>query len=168
MELSPGTEAWKSIGHDSISGWCPLRWADIGSAAINRSQQGWGEHTHIDKNNPYYGDNGVINHVSLHVAQTTGTAWKIGTFYVVSGNSLKCRDAENIGALSPGINEKTVSLNVHNGDYIGEYGGDQDNKIDVDFAGTGYWYASHDGCVTNDQYSYTSLENRTMSVYGTA
>ena len=92
---------------------------DIGAEAINRPG-GWANNaTLINKDTPATID-GTITSIDIWVA-TNITGFRVGTFYVVSGDTLKCRASEAIAGtiVSDSKVTKAVSIAVQIGDYIG-------------------------------------------------
>lgn len=138
---------------------------DIGSAAINRGQS-WasGLYTLIDKNNPSNG-NGKITVARIYCGSNLANCI-VGTFYVTSGNILKCRASEAIGTVTQGA-ERTfnVNLSVKTGDYFGLYftSGSLDRNTGT---GAGLWSVSGQYIDPDDETTYTLATNNTPSMGG--
>jgi hypothetical protein len=171
LKIDSGT-GWKGIYRDAGSGWKALTWegvaVDVGGACIDRASNTQVIRTRIDKNNPA-NTSGTLTNICLYVSTTAGTDWYVGIFYVVTENTLKCRSAANLGALSVGENNKNVSLSVVSGDYIGMFSDHTSERIEGVVSGSGLWYGdvSANHCVVDDQTAYTSLGGWTLSCYGT-
>ncbi len=106
---------------------------DIGAEAINRGNSYPALNTIINRATPAT-SNGTITSIDAWTS-TDITDLRVGTFYVLSGNTLKCRDSESIpGAVPAGSKvNKAVSIVVQIGDYIGAW--TSSGKIESDTAG---------------------------------
>ena len=96
---------------------------DIGDAAIEQALNTSAAVTNVNIGNPA-DVAGIISTIEIWLVSVGCSASaKVGSFYVVSGSTLKCRDSQVIGALAPGA-KRTVSglsIAVEIGDYIGFY-----------------------------------------------
>ncbi len=92
---------------------------DIGAEAISRPS-GWASDTTLINKDIPATIAGEITSVSIFAAADL-TGFRVGTFYVVSGDTLKCRVSEAIaGTIVSGSKvTKAVSIAVQIGDYIG-------------------------------------------------
>jgi hypothetical protein len=156
---------WKEIDRAAGTGWKELSWdavnIDVGAACIMRATGSGGNATFIGTENPANA-NGTITDLCVW-CRSASTGCKIGSFYIISGNTLKCRDADVVGALGSGKNEKTVSLNIQSGDFIGIY--IASGQIEVTLSGSNFYTISGDKCIIDNESSYNIL-SRTQSVYG--
>ena len=91
----------------------------------------------------------------------------VGTFYVVSGDTLKCRDSEAIGAVTGGSKQtfSSLDISVEAGDYIGIYY--TSGRMEVDTTGEGNWLVSGQFIDPGDETTYSFTADRTESFYGT-
>lgn len=171
LKREAGT-GWKELERESGTGWKALEWEgvpiDVGGACINRASDTGILSTYIDKNNSANAA-GTLTNVCVYMSQVVSTNVYVGIFYVISGNTLKCRSAANLGHLSVGANNKVVSLAIQIGDWIGVYGGTNSNRIErTADAGGGYWYHSGNCCVVDNETTYSFTSPRTLSLYGTS
>ncbi len=141
---------------------------DIGADAINRgtetSSPGW---TYIDKTNPA-NESGTITTVEIY-ANLVLENCIVGTFYVLSGNTLKCRDSVVIGSVARRSKQtfSGLSLTVEAGDYIGFYA--SSGSIDRDTTGYGgNWRLSSEHIDPGDEATYGFLTADGFSLYGTS
>ena len=147
--------------------------ADItmGLPAINRSSSTGSNKTIIVKDNPADAS-GTITTVEIWcLADITGC--RVGTFYVVSGNTLKCRDSAVIGAVASGAKRtftedegsNPLAIEVEAGDYIGCFY--TDGNIEVDTSGyAGFWYIAYERIDPGDEGNYSSEADDGVSLYG--
>ncbi len=138
---------------------------DIGSEAINRSYTRMGGLTYIMKEHPATAA-GEITSVDIW-ANTNITSLRVGTFYVLSGNTLKCRDSEAIsGVITAGSKTtKTVSIAVEIGDFLGcFFVGGYIARTDSGYAGL--QYISGEYIDPNDEAIYNTWANNTISLGG--
>ena len=111
---------------------------------------------------------GTIVKARIYVANTSDHL-KVGIFYVVAGNTLKCRSATaDLGNFTVGYYELDVNLACQAGDVIGCSFLDPNAYLYYDTAGgDGYWVKeSHDGCVVDDEALYTLAGTRVASLEG--
>lgn len=144
---------------------------DIGSAAINRGQS-WASagYTLINKNNASNGA-GLIKTIQIFCGSNLANCI-VGTFYVVSGNTLKCRASAALGTVTSGSTRTFNSpadfaaITVVTGDYIGIYS--TSGSIDRDTGtGAGLWNVSGQSIDPGDEAGYTFESSDTLSLYGT-
>jgi len=138
---------------------------DIGSEATDRASSTSAVYTSINKDNPANSD-GLISSVEIW-ANTNLTGCKVGIFYKTNGNTLKCRSATTIGAVTAGSKQtfSGLSLEVRAGDYIGLYAAS--GKLEFSTSGyQGNWYYSGDACVVGSEQSYDFEAGTTLSFYG--
>lgn len=154
----PGTGGWKSL---QIAGSI-----DVGDSCINRADAYYGNWTRILKGNPANAS-GTLTSICIYMNAVQGDT-KVGIFYVVSGSTLKCRSAANLGVLSIGENNKAGNLAIETNDYIGFYTNSTDNnKIDGGGGGAGIWAFGGDTCIVDNQTEYTFYSDYAISMYGT-
>jgi hypothetical protein len=138
---------------------------DIGAEAINRGTTTSEGFTYIDKNNPA-NESGTITTVEIWAYSVLANC-VVGTFYVVSGNTLKCRDSVVIGDV-PRWSKQTfsgLSLAVEEGDYIGFYvtsGQVERDQIGYD----GNWRLVGEYIDPGDEATYGFLYGDAFSVHG--
>lgn len=138
---------------------------DIGAGAINRSTSTSESYTYIDKINPA-NESGVITAVEIW-AYTNLVGCIVGTFYVVSGYTLKCRDSVAIGSVTSGSKQtfSGLSLTVEVGDYIGFYA--TSGRVERDSSGyDGNWRLSGEYIDPGDEATYGFLSGDAISLYG--
>lgn len=139
---------------------------DIGSAAINRGGTFTNSYTLVEKDNTANAD-GLITSIEIW-ANTDISGLRVGTFYVVAGNTLKCRDSEAIaGVITAGskVTKSDLSITVTTGDYLGCYytGG----QIELDTSGAGQWFYDGECIDPDDSAAFTFEDSRSWSLYGT-
>lgn len=143
---------------------------DIGEPAIVRTTSIVDNNTSINRGNPANAS-GIITSIEIYASAAYPlVGCKVGTFYTTNGNTLKCRDVEDIGNVSGGSKQtfSGLSLAVVAGDYIGIYystGG-----VYVAYTGgSGEWYITGDHCIIDDETTYTldSGGDSILSLYGT-
>lgn len=169
FKKSSGT-GWKELEHEAGSGWKALEWEsaaiDVGCSCIERPTVADGLHTFISEGNPA-NTSGTITNICVYMAGAAADM-SVGIFYIVSGNTLKCRSAATLTNLSVGENNKAVSLTVVAGDYIGFCPINASNDVALTIGGTGVWYKSNTNCcVVDNETTYTFYSSRSASVYGT-
>lgn len=144
---------------------------DIGYAATDRPANYASGNTVINKGNPASA-NGTITQIEIYLADDSSASAKVGIFYVVSGNTLKCRDSAVVGVLAKD-GKRTVgglSLSVLAGDYIGfwDITGVDGGNIDRHLTGQpGCWRAAAEVIDPGDQAVFTFDEGDCISLYGT-
>ncbi len=91
---------------------------DLGSEATNRSTVYPLGFTLVDLANPANAS-GVLTSIEVWAA-TTIAGFRVGTFYLVSGTTYKCRDSVTLGAVTAGSKQTfSTRLTVVAGDFIG-------------------------------------------------
>ncbi len=139
---------------------------DVGNAAINRVGGFYPTFTVIDLANPANAT-GAITSVQIW-AEINITGMRVGTFYLVSGTTYKCRDSVTIGNVTAGSLQTFggLSLAVQAGDYIGCYWGAGQIKLDTT-GGSGCYYCSGEYIDPGDQdATYIYLSGYAISLYG--
>jgi len=138
---------------------------DIGAAAIDRNNNFNPTRTSINLDNPANAS-GTINTIKVW-AYTSMTGLRVGTFYLVSGGTYKCRDSATIGNVTAG-SEQTfagLSIAVEAGDYIGCYY--PSGVIELsDSGGAGVYRISGEYIDPDDQASYDFYAGFVISLYG--
>lgn len=143
----------------------PVSDIDVGSIPIDRDGSATYEVTWIDKANPANAS-GTLQNIKVYAA-TNITGFRVGTFYVVSGNTLKCRDSAVIGNVTAG-SEQTfteLAITVEAGDYIGCYfssGALERGST----GGIGLWSVIGEYIDPNDQATYSLAAGYAISLYG--
>jgi hypothetical protein len=92
---------------------------------------------------------------------------KIGIFYQIDGDTLKCRDSESVaGSGGSGTYEREVSLDVEEGDFIGYYfsGGWTYGST---WGGSGMWRKVADVCNPGDEATFESRSGWIARLDGT-
>ncbi|GAI61524.1 unnamed protein product, partial [marine sediment metagenome] len=119
---------------------------DVGDSCIDRNSFTSANYTYINKGNPANAT-GRLKNVCLYVRRTNGLTTKIGVFYVVSGDILKCRSVHNAGTIPTGKQNVLVDMEIHKGDYIGIFSG-ENIGYSTD-TGAGIWGNAPkvDGCI---------------------
>ncbi len=146
---------------------------DIGSAATNRADALPATLTCLDLNNPANA-NGVITSVEVWAA-TNLTGLRVGTFYLVSGTTYKCRDSAIIGSVISGSKQTITTDSAGNplaiavvaGDVIGCYY--DTGSLKDDSSAPPYtllrWFAG-ERIDPGDQETYHSNLGSALSLYG--
>ncbi len=149
----------------------PVSDIDVGAYPINRSTYYLSGVTLVNKENPANAV-GTLHSVKVF-AHSNITGLRVGTFYAINGNTLKCRDSVLIGDVEGGA-ERTfiedsegapLAITVVEGDYIGCYftGGD----IDEDSSGfSGLSSESGEHIDPGDEATYILYAGRAISLYG--
>ena len=154
LEIEDGAGGWKELYFDEI---------DMGGACVNCTGTTGALYTYIDLNNPANGS-GTLTNACIWV-NTSTTGLKIGSFYLVSGTTYKCRDVYSIGSLSPGQNPAvSISLDVVTGDLMGLYA--SAGQIDRAYTGGGFMYVLGDKVVVDNETSYTASTLKEIACYG--
>ena len=162
---------WRELEREAGTGWKALEWEsvaiDVGADCINRTNSFSGNYTVLSIDNPANAA-GIITNVCIWLANHSGEdSSYVGTFYLISGTTYKCRDAENVGILYAGENNKTVSLNVEIGDLIGIFCGNMFDLLEKDTAGfSGVYYNMLNKCIVDNETSYTLTPDYAISLYG--
>lgn len=137
---------------------------DIGAAAISRAY-GVSLGTAISVDNPA-NLSGIITSVSVW-AKTTIAGLRVGTFYLVSGTTYKCRDSAALGAVNTGSIQtfNGLSIQVVQGDLIGCYMSSGYIMLD----GSGFGGVMNNGSEyidPEDSASFSLSAGYAMSLYG--
>ena len=80
---------------------------DVGNAATNRDSGSSPNYTIVSKGNPS-NTTGTITSIEIW-ANTDMSNVEVGTFYVVSGANLTCRDSQAIGSVTSGSKQTLTS-----------------------------------------------------------
>jgi len=143
----------------------PVSDIDVGSISIDRATYYSSGGTRVDKANPANAS-GIIHSIKVY-PYVNMTYLIVGTFYVVSGDTLKCRDSELIGDVVAGA-ERTfteLSIAVQEGDYIGCYYAVGAIEMDTS-GGTGVWVVLGEHIDPGDEATYTWVVGYAISLYG--
>ena len=138
---------------------------DIGAPAINRGGWGYYGYTRIGLTNPANGS-GVIDTIEVWAVENI-TGLRVGTFYLVSGTTYRCRDSVTIGNVTAGSKQTFtgLSIDVVAGDYIGCYF--VSGLIEYDtVGGAGNYSILGEYIDPNDQAVYTLYAGVVDSLYG--
>lgn len=138
---------------------------DIGVEAIDRSSTYLPERTIINKDNPA-SDRGEITSIDIW-AYADITGLRVGTFYTINGNTLKCRASVVIdGTITAGGKRtKLVSIAVEVGDYIGFYS----STGQIERSTTGYvkfWWITGEYIDPGDEAIYGGFTGDAVSLGG--
>lgn len=145
----------------------PASVIDVGAAAIGRASSLGGDRTVISKENPA-NDTGPITDVEVYFLQTT-QATTYANFEEVNGATFTARDREVVGIIAGGSKQTSsgLDMDVVTGDYIGLHWLDDEDYIEKDNSGDGYWYVSASDQTQCVSQLFTFLASRTISLYGT-
>ena len=135
----------------------------VGDAAIDRASSLSFGNTYMSLGNPANAG-GILDTAEVWAA-TSISGLRVGTFYLVSGTTYKCRDSMTIGSVTAGAKQTFtgLSLAVQQGDFIGCYftGG----SIERDTSGgSGLRYKSGEYIDPGDEASFTLFSNNAMSL----
>ncbi len=143
-----------------------MAFTDIGAGAIDRNSNISNAYTIIDLTNPANA-NGRITSVEVW-AETNLTGFRVGTFYLVSGTTYKCRASQTIGAVTAGSKQIfPVSIEVKTGDFIGFYCDTGWLEASDTSIGSGIMFVSGEYIDPDDQTVYTFDVVITITLYGT-
>jgi len=141
---------------------------DVGSEVINRPQSMPEGYTMIILDNPA-NLTGTLDTVQVWAASIGDvTGFRIGTFYLVSGTTYKCRDSVAIGTVTSGSAQtfSSLSISVEAGDYLGAYW--TYGTIERDAVGFGgHLFHSGESIDPDDQATFILLAGDTLSIYAT-
>ncbi len=140
---------------------------DIGCEAIDRESALAAGYTLINKTNPAT-VSGEVTSVDIAAAGSTINGLRVGTFYTINGDTLKCRDSEAIPGTIPanGHVTKAVSLAVEIGDYIGCYYTSGSIEWSLSgLQGLWYWYGV-EKINPGDEWTYSIFPDDGMSLGG--
>jgi len=141
---------------------------DIGSPAVNRETGiSIDDYTFVAKENPANAT-GTIDTAEIWLSVSIDPDVWVGTFSA-SGNVMTCRDSENLGAVPAGSKQQYTGLDVDvvAGDYWGTHCKVSRANIERDNSGEGYWYYSGECIDASDSQTFTFVDERTISLYGT-
>ncbi len=138
----------------------------IGSDAINRNAAKAATDTIIDLNVPATAT-GFITQVLIW-AVTAITGMRVGTFYLVSGTTYKCRASVSIGDVAAGSALPfAVSIAVVVGDFIGAYWAVGTMEYSNNLGATGIVYKAGEYIDPGDSAAMTAVATRALSLSGT-
>lgn len=146
---------------------------DVGSAATDRGNYlDATAYTYIDLANAA-GYDGRITSIAAWV-RTAMTGFRVGTFYVVSGTTYKCRDSATLGVVTAGSSQTFIqdsggiplSIAVKAGDFIGCYFATGELERDTT-GGSGVLYYNGEAIDAGDSASYSTYADDAMSLYAT-
>ncbi len=148
----------------------PVSEIDVGADPIDREATIGTHFTTIDRNNPANAS-GTLHTIQVFAA-TNITDLRVGTFYLTSGFTLKCRDSVLIGAVEAGalrtITEDSesapIALTVEASDYIGFYM--ETGTLERSLSGDGYFAVFGEFIDPNDETEYTYIADKAVSLYG--
>ncbi len=137
---------------------------DVGSAAEDRAIASGALVTQISLSNPA-NLSGLITSVDVWAA-TNITGLRVGTFYLVSGTTYRCRASAAIGNVTAGSKQTfPVSLPIQKGDFIGWYFAT--GTLDAAASGgSGGMWVDGEYIDPGDSASYTAVANAIYSLYG--
>lgn len=140
---------------------------EIGQPAISR-QDGVFTRTQINKGGTATAT-GTITSIEVYATDDL-TDFVVGIFYTTNGDTLKCRSAYTIGAVTGG-SKQTFPLDpamaVVTGDYLGHYATARVEKHPSGYSGVWYGGSGDDHCVVDDETAYSTLAGDATSVFGT-
>jgi len=145
---------------------------DVGSAVSDRASTLAGTVTYIDGANTADYDGRITSIAVWAAADMTG--FRVGTFYLVSGTTYKCRDSATLGAVTAGSSQTFIqdsggsllSIAVKLGDYIGCYFAT--GTIERDTAGFNYVaYYNGEAIDAGDSAAYSVYAGDAISLYAT-
>lgn len=129
----------------------------LGSSVVARGGTFNPGQTGINLDNPSTVSGEVIKVTLRFTGEGTATGVEVGTFYLVSGTTYKCRDSEEIGNVTKGSKQYfDVDIDIEVGDFIGVYATAGDVGYSVT-GGTGIRYATGEYIDPNDQADFTGL-----------
>lgn len=147
---------------------------DIGSDGIRRTSSVSSQVTRINLINPA-NDTGIITTVELFVAWDM-TGLRVGTFYLVSGTTYKCRDSAELGDfletegdgptyINKDIYDDDLAIEVEEGDLIGCYYAS--GQLENDDSGGEDKLVGGEHIDPGDEASYTIGATKILSLGGT-
>lgn len=147
----------------SSSGGTPL---DVGNEAIDRSSLWAYNNTTIDLANPANAS-GTIETIEVWAYENISDL-KVGTFYLVSGTTYKCRASISIGAVTAGSKQtfSGLSLSIASGDYIGCYFSTSGSLERSTSGFEGIMRYAGEAIDADDQAEYTLFAGDAISLYG--
>jgi len=138
---------------------------NIGAAAIDRATNGAVHMAWLNKENPA-NYTGRIKLIKTWLHEPCLTSFIPAIYYVVAGNTLRCRDLAIFATVAAGYVETVVDLEVEAGDYIGCY---VSEEMELDSAGgQGLWYKAGAAGVPSkgNDIDYDFNANWTVSICG--
>lgn len=138
---------------------------DVGAQAIDRASS-IGGYTLIGLDNPA-NSTGTLSTVEVW-ANTNITSLIVGTFYLVSGTTYKCRASQNIGDIIGGAKRTVpVSIAVVIGDLLGCFWANAAEEIEWDTSGyAGVFYRAGEYIDPGDEVAYFTSADDAISLYG--
>ena len=144
---------------------------EIGAEAIDRDSFFVANYTLISKDLPASAGGRIV---TLEIwAKVSLVGCRVGTFYVVAGDTLKCRDSALIGAVASGSKKVfaydsdgiPLEIAVEEDDYIGLlYTGGEVERVMSGFAGL--WTVSGEYIDPGDEAAYTLAAGHAVSLHG--
>jgi hypothetical protein len=166
LKIDNGT-GWKEINRVSgASAWKPLLWeVDVGEY-FTATATGGANRTYVAKYNPS-NENSYLSNIKFSKQRTGDLTLYFGSFYVVSGNTLKCRDVASETFSGTGQKNLSCEIEIHAGDYIGAY-----DMYYIAYSSSGgglggIWYETGNKCVVDLQTAFASQSSRSCSMLGT-
>jgi hypothetical protein len=138
---------------------------DVGPGATDRASTISGaNYTDIDLGNPANGT-GSLDTVEIW-ANTALSNCKVGTFYLVSGTTYKCRDSATLGTVTAGSKQTFtgLALEVQTGDYLGNHYTAGTLERDTE-GGSGIMYYAGEAIDPGDEADYTLVDGDAISIY---
>jgi len=137
---------------------------DGGSAAIDRASTLPALSTYIDLENPF-DFSGVVTKLAI-LAASNMTGMRVGSFYLISGTTYKCRDSVAIGAVTAGSEQDfSTELTVVAGDFPGCYFATGTIEAATS-GGSGVMSIASEQIDPDDSASYSLSSGYAMSLYG--
>lgn len=139
---------------------------DIGAPAIDRNKRFSKNATYIEGSNPANAT-GTIDTVEIW-AHSSLENCEVGTFYLLTGATYKCRDSVVIGDVVAGSKQTfpSLSLSVVVGDLIGCYFTSGQIKV-TNVGGVTVWSVAGEHIDPDDEATYATNPNYIMSLLGT-
>ncbi len=141
-----------------------ILFSSMGSGATDRDADYLATSTYIDLANPAQNSSNISSVELWFDVNATGV--RVGTFYLVSGTTYKCRDSEVVGSVTAGSKQIfAVDLDYELGDFIGAYWAT--GTIDrTAGGGSGVRAVAGEYIDPGDQVAYGLNGNNAMSIYG--
>ena len=164
--VCPGLTAYQCFMKTELKYIPPPVPIDIGSEAIDRPTFTSFGRTYIALDNPANAS-GIIDTIRVW-AQTDMKGLLVATFYLLSGDTYKCRSHADIGAVTSGSLQifTGLSIAVEAGDHIGFFTpvGSLERSS---FGYPGLYWKSDDWITGHPFTEYTFVSGDTFSLYGT-
>lgn len=151
-----------------VSYWiAPVSDIDVGAIPIDRNNVISATYTLIAKDNPANAS-GTLQNVKVYAGALAILGFRVGTFYITNGNTLKCRDSVVLGDVAADTLETFTGLSiaVEIGDYIGCYWATTGVIEASDSGMAGVWYILAEYIDPGDEVEYTLMAGWAMSLYG--